>query len=77
MERYSVWIRINNSLMGPSLVISLAYILFFLGLTSLFWIKPELAKNYLTYYYIGFPFFIISIWIAFTGGLLKGIKNRD
>jgi len=74
LEKYSIWIKINGALMGPSLIISLVYILFYMPVTVLLLLKPELIRPYLIYYYIGFPFFIIAVWLVFTGGLLRNMR---
>ncbi len=74
LEKYSVWLKVNNVLMGPSLIISLVYIIVYILVTFLLLLRPELIQSYLIYYYIGFPIFIIAIWLLFAGGLLRSIK---
>jgi hypothetical protein len=71
LDKYAYWIKVNNVLMGPSLIISSFIIISYCIATILFIVKPEVMSPYLTYYYIAFPFFIMSVWLAFTGFLLK------
>ncbi len=77
LEKYSIWIKINSALMGPSLIISLVYILFYILVIVLLLLKPELIQPYIIYYYVGFPFFIIAIWLVFTSGLLRSTKQKE
>ena len=71
LEIYSIWIRINNAIAGPYLLISFSYIVIFILVTTLIMLKPEVFKLYMIYYIIGIPLFIISVWIAFIGSMLR------
>lgn len=76
LEKYSLYTRINRKLAGrPLTIISISYIAFFLILTFIVWfLKIEMAGLQQILYYLGFGLFIISIWIAFIGFLLRSIK---
>jgi len=75
LEKYSPWIRINRRLAGPVLILSVAYILVFLATTFyLLAIGFQMSNIQQTLYFIGFGLFVISIYLTFTGLLLRSIK---
>jgi hypothetical protein len=71
LENYSFWIKANDFLMGPSLILASSVIICFVAATIVTLAKPGLIAEYMRYYYALFPLFIISLWLAFTGVLLK------
>ena len=75
LEKYSPWIKINRRLARPVFIISVVYILVYLAITFYFWsIGFQMTNIQQTLYFIGFGLFIISIYLAFTGFLLRNIK---
>jgi len=76
LEKYSLCTRINRKLAGrPLAIISISYMVLFLILTFIAWfLKIEITGLQQILYYLGVGLFIISIWIAFIGFLLRSIK---
>ncbi len=75
LEKYSPWIKINRKLEGPVLIISLVYILVYLAITLYLWkIEFQMTDIHRITYFICFGLFIIAIYLAFTGFLLRRIK---
>jgi len=75
MEKYSVWVKVNRYIEGPLFVLSIIYIIFYLAILILSFLHQEIFKLYILYLGVGLIFFIFSIYIAFTGLLLKGINR--
>ncbi len=75
LDKYSPWIKINRRLAGPILIISVVYILAYLAITFYLWsIEFQMTNIQQTLYFVGFGFFIITVYLAFTGILLRSIK---
>lgn len=74
LEKYAYWWKVNKVLMGPSLYASSAVILAYSGMTLLFAFDPESTRPYLLFYQVGLPIFVISLWLAFSGLLLRDAK---
>jgi len=74
LEKYSLWVRVNRQIEGPILILSLLYILFYIGILVLLAIKPEVYNPFLTYLGIGFLFFIFAVYMAFSGFLLRSLR---
>jgi hypothetical protein len=76
MEKYAPWIRRNKKIAGPIFAISVLYILFYLVVTSYFWsVRFQMTGIQQVGYLLGFIFFIIAIYLAFTGFLLRKIMS--
>jgi len=75
LEKYSPWIGINRRLAGPILVINVIYILFYLVITFIFLgVGFRMTDIQQMVYYAGFGLFIVAVYLAFTGFLLRSIK---
>jgi len=75
LEKYSPWIKINRRLAGPVFITSIIYILAYLAITFyLLGIGFQMTNIQQTLYFIGFGVFIVTIYLAFTGMLLRSIK---
>lgn len=75
LEKYAFWIKINRRLAGPFLLISIIYILVYLTITFYLWsIGFQMTNIQQTLYFVGFGVFVITVYIAFTGILLRSIK---
>ena len=75
LEKYSPLIKINRRLAGPVFIISIIYILVYLAITFYLWsIGFQMTNIQQTLYFIGFGVFVITIYLAFTGMLLRSIK---
>ena len=74
MEEYSMWYRINNLIAGPYYIISLLYLILYIILIIRVITMPDFLKPFLRYYYVGFPLFLFSIYVAFSGFLLKSME---
>lgn len=70
LEKYAAWIRVNSALRGPCFIGSVVYITSYIVISVLLIVRPEIIKPYLIYYYIGFVFFIIAVWL-----MLKLLKQ--
>ncbi len=72
MQRYSLWYRINKIISGPFYKVSGLYVILYIVLmVSTLIINP--SKVILNYYLIGFPVFLITGYIFFTGLLLRSL----
>ena len=75
LEKYSPWIKINRKLAGPVLIISVVYILVYFVISFYLWDKALGLDSLLReLYFVGFGIFIVAVYLAFTGFLLKSIK---
>ncbi len=78
LEKYSPWIKINRKLAGPVLIISVVYILVYLAIIFYFWediLKLDSLLQGLCF--VGFAIFLLAIYLAFTGFLLRSINKRE
>lgn len=78
LEKYSPWIKINRKLAGPVLIISVVYILIYLAIIFYFWgdlLKLDGLLQGLCF--AGFTIFLLAVYIAFTGFLLRSINKRE
>jgi hypothetical protein len=76
MEKYAPWIRRNKKLAGPIFVVSILYILLYLVVTFYFWsVSFQMTGIQQAGYLLGFVIFIIAIYLAFTGFLLRKIMS--
>ncbi len=75
MEKYSIWVKVNRYIEGPLFVLSVIYIIIYSAILILSFLYSEIFKFHITYLGMGLIFFIFSIYIAFTGLLLKGINK--
>jgi len=71
IEKYSIWVRINNAIAGPYFFICLSYIMLFIVVSIFIILKPEIFNSLIIYYFIGIPLFFISLWITFIGSMLR------
>ena len=78
LEKCSPWIGINRKLAGPVLIISIIYILIYLVILIYFW-SDLLKLNWLLHglCFVGFAIFLLAIYFAFTGFLLRGRNKMD
>lgn len=77
LEKYSPWIEVNRKLAGPVLITSLAYISVYLAITFYLWsVGFQMTNVQQTLYSIGFGLLLIAVCLAFTGFLLRSMKER-
>jgi hypothetical protein len=75
LEKYPPGVKINRKLGGPVFIISFIYILAYLVITFYLWsIEFQMTNIQQTLYFVGFGLFVITIYLAFTGVLLRSIK---
>jgi hypothetical protein len=76
LEKYSPWLRTNRRLAGPVFIISVVYILVYLVVTSYLWsVGFQMTGIQQAAYLVGFALFVIAIYLAFTGLLLRNIMR--
>jgi len=64
--------RVIRIIEGSGVRISIAYILLFLGITVFLSLhEVEITGIYRIAYSVGFVFFIVAVWLAFSGLLFK------
>ena len=75
LEKYSPWIKINRKLAGPVLIVSVVYILVYLSIVLYLWDDVlELGSLLQGLYFVGFGIFLVAVYLAFIGFLLRRIK---
>ncbi|MBW2966589.1 hypothetical protein KY342_05785 [Candidatus Woesearchaeota archaeon] len=78
LEKYSPWIKTNRKFAGHVFVISIVYILVYLGLTFYLWNDIfKLSSLLQGLYFIGFGIFLIVIYLAFFGFLLRSVNKKN
>ena len=71
----SIWLTMNKLLMGTLFVMSILYIMLFIGVTLyITFFRTEMTNIETLLYCAGFAFCVFSIGIAFIGGTLRSIK---
>jgi len=70
-EKYTPWLKFDRWLAGPILVLSLIYILFYIGITVLIYTGLlELAPFGYKAHLVGGGVFLVSSVLAFSGYLM-------
>ena len=77
LEKYSPWPKVFRILEGPVLIMSIIYILVYLGVTFYLWNDVfKLSSLLQGLYFIGFGLFLMAILIAFIAFMLRSVNKE-
>ena len=78
LEKYAPWLITHRRFAGPILITNIIYILVYLSITFYLWNDVFKLNNLLqNLYLIGFGIFIIAIYLAYFGFLLRSINKEN